>query len=351
MHSAFYRRSFLIVTAAILGYGVYRILAPLLGLLGWAIVLAFILSPLHERLARALKGRHSWSAGIIAGLAPFFVFVPLSVLGAVFAGQVARVIAYLRGQTDVSYPQLVERLSGYPLIGNAVAWVQENTDISALQVQGWLTDGLQSILKSAASMGGSVALGVFGTLVGFFMMIFMLFFFLRDGRRMLEQSVRLVPVKPARREQLLKYLGEVTRAVVFGSAVTAVVQGVIVGVGFALVGLPSPVVFGVLATIAAFLPTGAALVLIPAVLYLAFAGHWGAAIFLGCWTALMWLAENILRPLLTAHHAEVSTLAIFIGAIGGVAAYGILGLILGPVLLSFIVALVRFAQESPPADA
>ena len=351
MHSAFYRRTFLVVLAAILGYAVYRILEPLLGIMGWAIVLAFILYPLHEWLTRKLKGRKSWSAGLMAALAPLFVFVPLSVLGAVFAGQVARVITYLHGQTDISYPQLVERLSGYPLIGEGVAWVRENTEITAAQVQGWLTDGLQSILKSAASMGGSVALGVFGTLIGFFMMIFMLFFFLRDGRTMLEQSVELIPVKAARRAQLLKYLGEVTRAVVFGSAATSVVQGVIVGVGFAIVKLPSPVVFGVLATIAAFLPTGAALVMIPAVLYLAFTAHWGAAIFLACWTGMMWLAENILRPVLTAHHAEVSTLAIFIGAIGGVAAFGILGLILGPVLLSFVVALVRFARETPPADA
>jgi predicted PurR-regulated permease PerM len=349
MYSDFYRRCFLIVTAAILGYAAYRIVAPLLGIIGWAVVLAFILYPLHERLTRRFKGRKALSAGLIAGITPFLVFVPLSVLGAVFAGQVARVIEYLRAQTDVSYPELVQRLSSYPLIGSAVEWVQENTTISAAEVQGWLTNGLQAILKRAASMGGSVALNVFGTLIGFFLMIFMLFFLLRDGGTILEQSVRLVPVEQARRTQLLKYLGEVTRAVIFGSTATAVLQGVIVGVGFAIVKLPSPVVFGVLATIAAFLPTGAALVLIPAVLYLAFTGHWYLAIFLAVWTALMWISENILRPLLTAHHAEVSTLAIFIGAIGGVAAFGILGLIIGPVLLSFIVALARFSQERPPA--
>jgi predicted PurR-regulated permease PerM len=112
------------------------------------------------------------------------------------------------------------------------------------------------------------------------------------------------------------------------------------------------VVFGVLATIAAFLPAGAALVLIPAIAYLAFSGRWGAAIFLACWTGALWILENILRPLLTAHHAQVSTLAIFVGAIGGAAAFGVLGLIVGPVLLSFVVALMRFAQkESLPADA
>ena len=131
---------------------------------------------------------------------------------------------------------------------------------------------------------------------------------------------------------------------------TALIQGVAVGVGFALVGLPSPVVFGVLATIAAFLPAGAAMVLLPAVLYLAITGRWGAAIFLAFWTAALWISENILRPILTGHHAQVSTPAIFVGAIGGAAAFGILGLVIGPVLLSFAVALVRFAQEQRPRE-
>ena len=111
MHSAFYRRCFLLVTAAILGYALYRIVAPMLGILGWGVLLAFVLYPVHERLTRALKGRRSWSAGLISGITPFLVFVPLSVLRAVFAGQVARVIEYLHAQTDVSYPELVHRLS------------------------------------------------------------------------------------------------------------------------------------------------------------------------------------------------------------------------------------------------
>jgi predicted PurR-regulated permease PerM len=347
MHSDFYRRCFLIVTAVVLGYAAYRIVAPLLGILGWGVVLAFSLYPLHEWLTRVFKGRDSLSAGIIAGVTPFVVFVPLSVLGAVFAGQVARIIAYLSGPTDLSYPELVHRLSSYPLIGRSVAWVQENTTVTAEQVQGWMTEGLQVILKSAASLGGSVALNVFGTLIGFFIMIFALFFLLRDGRSMVENLVQMVPVERTRRSELVKYLADVTRAVVFGSTATAVVQGLFVGVGFAIAKLPSPVVFGVIATVAAFLPVGAGIVLIPAVLYLGFTGHLGAATFLAIWTGVMWLLETFMRPLLTARHAQVSTLAIFIGAIGGVAAYGILGLIIGPVLLSFAVALLRFARENP----
>jgi len=351
MYSIFYRRCFQIGTTLILAYALYAILEPLRSIIGWAAVLAFMLYPLHERLVKRLHGRRALSATLITALTPIFVLAPLSLVGVVFAGQVSKLITYLRTSPLLSYTEMLNRLAQYSWIRSGVTWLRDNTAVNVEQLQGWLTGSVQSLLKSAAATGGNVALGIFGTLVGFFMMLFLLFFFLQDGRAMLVALTRLIPVEPKRRAALMKYLGDVTRAVVFGSTVTALIQGVIVGIGFALVGLPSPVVFGVLAAVAAFLPAGAAIVLAPAVLYLGFTGRWGAAIFLGFWTAMLWIAENILRPLLTAHHAEVSTLAIFVGAIGGAAAFGILGLVVGPVLLSFVVALVRFAQEGQPAEA
>ena len=346
MDSTFYRRTFQLSALALLAYLLWDVVSPLRGMLGWAAVLAFILHPLHERLVRALRGRAALSAGILTGLTPFLVLAPLAALGVVFAGQVARVVEYLHTHSLLSYSELVQRAAGYPVAGSVVAWVRENASVSAAQVEGWLTESVQSVLKSAAATGGNLALGLFGTVIDFFMMLFMLFFFLQDGRAMFEGLTQLIPVEGQRRTQLLRYLADVTRAVVFGSVVTALIQGIVVGIGFALVGLPSPVVFGVLATIAAFLPAGASLVLVPAVLYLGFTGRWGGAIFLAIWAAGLWIAENILRPLLTRHHAQVSTPAIFVGAIGGAAAFGILGLIIGPVLLSFAVALVRFAHEN-----
>jgi predicted PurR-regulated permease PerM len=348
MYSSFYRRTFVIATIAIMGYLLVRVLDPLVGALGWAAVLAFLLLPLHERLTRRFKGRKALSAGLLTGLTPFFVMAPVALLSIAFAGQVVILLNYMRGRSLLSYTEVLQRLEGYSVIGSAVHWARENAPVSAEQVQGWLTEGAQSVLKTAATLGGSVALGVFGTLVSFVMMLFLLFFFLQDGRAMLGSLTGLIPMEPARRSQLLKYLADVTRAVVFGSTATAVVQGIFVGVGFAIVGLPSPLVFGVLATIAAFLPAGAAAVLVPAAIYLMFDGRWGAGIFMAIWTAAMWVVENVLRPLLTAHRAEVSTLAIFVGAIGGAAAFGVLGLVIGPVLLSFAVALLRFAEENTP---
>jgi predicted PurR-regulated permease PerM len=345
VYSDFYRRCFFLATAAVLAYLLLEVLAPLKGALGWAVVLAFLLHPLHERLSRRLKGRSMLSAGILTGLTPFLVLAPLSVLGVVFAGQVASLIGYIRGQSFVGYPQLLARLESYPLLGGALRWASANVPVSAAQVEGWVTGGIQSLLKSTATAGGSLALGLFGTVVGFFMMLFLLFFLLRDGRAIIDDLARLIPLEAARRARLLDYLAQVTRAVVFGSTATALIQGIFVAIGFELAGLPSPVVFGVVATIAALLPAGAAVVLVPAVLYLAIDGHWVAAVFLAFWSGLLAVIENVARPLLTAHRAHVSTLAVFVGAVGGVSAFGVLGLVIGPVLLSFVVALVRFTTE------
>jgi predicted PurR-regulated permease PerM len=345
----FYRRCFQVTAAALMAYLLWLILSPLRSALGWAAVLAFSLHPLHVSLAKHLKGRRALSAGIITALTPFFVLAPLALLGVVFAGQVARLIGYMRTHTFLPYPELLEKASGYPVIGGAVAWVRDNATVSADQVQSWATQSLESLLKTAATTGGNLALEVFGTLISFFVMLFLLFFLLQNGRAIFQHLVALIPIAAERRARLLKYLGNVTRAVVFGSVATALIDGVLVGVGFAIAGLPSPVVFGVLAAIAAFLPSGAGIVLLPAVVYLGIDGRWGAALFLLLWTVGLWLGDGVLRSVLTSRRAEVSTAATFIGAMGGTVAFGILGLIIGPVLLSFAVALLRSAEETLPA--
>ena len=344
MYSSFYRRTFVLVTLVILGWALKSILEPLWTALGWAAVLAFLLNPLHERVTLRLKGRASVSAGILTALTPFFVMAPVAFLGVVFARQVANILSAMSKST-LTYPDLLQRLNTVPVVGRAVQWMRENAPISAEQVQGWIIDGTQTVLKSAASMGGSIALGIMGSLVGFVMMLFLLFFLIRDGRVMLRRLIGFIPMEPRPRSQLIAYLGDVTRAVVFGSVATALIQGTFVGIGWALVGLPSPVVFGVLATIASFLPVGSVIVVAQAVLYLMFSGHWGAAIFLAAWGSGVGVMDNLLRPYLTSTQAEVSTLAVFVGAIGGASAFGILGLVIGPVLLGFIAALLQFAEK------
>src|SRR5262249_9766662 len=168
---------------------------------------------------------------------------------------------------------------------------------------------------------------------------------------MVERAIELVPLDPDRRVQLVDHLSAVTRAVVFGSLITALVQGALVGVGFALTRLPSPVVFGVLAMVAALVPLfGTALVWVPAVIVFAVQGRWGAAIFMTAWGVVVVSgSENVVRPLFISGRAQISTLPVFLGLAGGLSAFGPIGMVLGPVIVALVLALLRFPEQSRPA--
>ena len=115
--SSFYRRTFVITTAVILGYWLLRILDPFWGALAWSALLALMLYPLHKRLTRKLNNRANLSAGILTGLTPFVIIAPLTVIGLIFARQVAALIEYLRGMRFVPFPTMLAYLERWPVIG------------------------------------------------------------------------------------------------------------------------------------------------------------------------------------------------------------------------------------------
>jgi predicted PurR-regulated permease PerM len=343
-YSSFYRATFALVALGVLGYLVLRMLQPLAGALMSATVLAFLLYPVHVRLSHALKHKPELSAGIITVLTPFVIIAPLSMLALVFIRQVSVLITNFKNGT-ISIPNLTGDLANEPVIGPVVRLAQENLPISAEQVQDWVTQTAHAVLQTAASLSGDLVLGVAGTLVEFVLTLFILFFLLLDGRVIIRHVAHLIPMHGERRNTLINNLIAVMKAVVYGTAMTALIQGVLIGIGFAIIGLPSPVVFGALAAAASFIPAvGSATVLVPAILYLMVVGRWGAAIFLIVWAALLALGEQLIRPMLTSRHAEVSALAVFIGAIGGVSAFGFIGFVVGPVIISLVVELVRSAS-------
>jgi predicted PurR-regulated permease PerM len=133
---------------------------------------------------------------------------------------------------------------------------------------------------------------------------------------------------------------------VYGTGVTALDQGALVAAAFAVVGLPSPVVFGVLAALAALVPlAGTPVVWVPAVIVLAAQDRWGAALFMALWGGFVITIDNFLRPWLVSGRAQVGALTVFIGVLGGVAAFGPIGVFLGPLVLALVIALVRFTLE------
>ncbi len=343
---SFYSRVFALVVAAILGYALFLIFAPFALAMAWAAFLAFLLFPLNLRLRRRFKS-NSIAAGVLTTLAPVTILLPLTALSVAFVVQISALLKGVQSYGAGLDIRSLSDLQRFPVISRADAWLQAHGGVSAEQLQSWLISGIREFMARAASLGGSFFLGALGSLLAIAITLFLLFFFLRDGETMIARGRDLIPLDEARKQRLVSQLSAVTRAIVYGTTVTAMLQGILVGIGFAIADLPSPVVFGVLAGLLSLLPVGgSALVWIPAVIWLFFDKHWGYAIFLLVWGSMLGGLDNVIRPILISGRAKISALAVFVGVLGGIPAFGAIGIILGPVVLSLVLALIEFAEET-----
>jgi len=240
----------------------------------------------------------------------------------------------------------VADLQRFPWIDSMDAWLATHFHVSSQTVQSWLVSGTHAMLEHSASLGGSVFLGTVSSLFGMALTLVLLFFFLSDGDAMLLRARGLIPLSEAHTERVLVRLAGVARAIVVGTTLTALLQGLLLGIGFRVVGLPSPVVFGVLGALVAMLPVGGtALLWVPATAWLFFDHHAGLGTLMAAWGLMLAGLDNVLKPMLISGRAPISTLVVFLGVLGGIAAFGAIGMIAGPVLVSLALTLLEIAEE------
>ena len=345
-----YARLGSLLLLALLAYLVWRIVEPLWQPLVWAVLLGSLLAPLNSRLTRRLGGRPRLASATTTLLAVLLFLLPVAIV----AGAVTAQAAQLLGRLNTQAPPLGAAsldLADWPLLARPLEWLDSHTTIGVEQLQGWFVEAVKRVLQSLASSGGHLVLGALGTVLSFALMLFVLFFVLRDGPALAQKVVRMLPIEERRRSRLWRHLVDVNRAVFMGIGLTALVQGVLVGVGFWIAGLPSPLVFGVVGGFCALIPlVGTTLVWVPGVAVLAVHADYGHATFLAAWGILVvGSVDNFLRPMLISGRTELPTLAVFIGVMGGLSAFGFIGLFLGPIVLGLLVALFRFENEEREA--
>jgi predicted PurR-regulated permease PerM len=339
----FYARVFALVTAGLLAVALSWMARPFVGPLLWAFLLAFLLSPVNTALSRALRGRRGLAALLITIASILLILLPAVLLALAFVGQATDLVGRIEALAQKHHISKMSDVLQVPLLQGAIDRMLVHLPVSAEQIQTWLLQSGQNALKIAVAMSGALVVGALGVVIGFVLVLFLLFFFLRDGAEMVRRAVGLIPMDPARKSDLLAHLSAVTRAVVLGT---------LLGIGFALVGLPSPVVFGVLSSIVSLVPmVGTALVWIPAVVTLLIQERLWASVFLLVWSlALVGTIDNVLKPLVVSGRAQISTLPVFLGLMGGLSAFGAIGMVLGPVIVALVIALLRFAEESRPTE-
>lgn len=321
----FYGHVFTLLAALLLAWLSFLVLAPVGAPLLAAALIGFLLWPLNLRARRLFRGRDGAAAialtlGALAGIA-----APATWLGTAFVRQASELVRGLPTAAEALRSPLALRIGG---------WLQR-LPIDLDEVRQRALGGVASALQFTVSRLGTVFVGAVGAATGLALTVFILFFALRDGDRIVKYMLALVPVEEATKQRLFTHIGVVTRAVVVGSLATAAAQGTLVGIAFAILGLPSPIVFGVISAVVSVLPIGGtALVWGPAALVLGLAGRIGAAVFLVVWGVLVVsVVDNLIRPRIVSGRADVPTLMVFLGLVGGIASFGLVGLFAGPIVL------------------
>ncbi len=314
----------------LLAYLVFRVFEPFLVPLGWAGVLVVFFYPLHERLERRLgKVR---AAALSTGGVLLMLIIPVLFLVVIFVREaldVTRIIehALVEGQA----PSLVRMWGWITRHAPAGAFPGGAADLSDLikQVAGrtaeFLAARLGTVLRNLASFAFDL-----------FVSLFALFFFFRDGGNLVAATRRLLPFEEVHRERMISEARDLIFASVTTSLILAAVHGLTGGISFAIVGIPTPLFWGVCMAFVSLIPAvGSGLIWAPAAIWLAVSGHAGRALLLaGICAGVAGTVDSFLRPFLLGGRTRLNTLLVFISVIGGVGVFGMLGLVLGPIVVA-----------------
>ena len=320
------------------------VLLPFVVPLAWAGILAYVTWPLY-RFVRHHTRRPRLAAGLFTLATALLVGVPVAWILVALASEATHLIGVARQWIDAGapFPDLVTQR---PWLSERLARLRAESVVQPTAIADYATRYASQVSSRLLSVAGGLASNAFK----FAITITTLFFFYLDGERLLAHAERLARVVfPQAEEDLLPFIGSVVRAVVFGLIGTALAQGIIAGIGFALFGVPSPVALGALTSVGSFVPMGPVLVWGGAALWLFASGHLGAALGMTLWGAgLVSTIDNVLRPILiSGGETRIPFLLVFFGVLGGLLSFGMLGLFLGPVVLAVAFALVaEFARRS-----
>ncbi|HEV7268033.1 MAG TPA: AI-2E family transporter [Falsiroseomonas sp.] len=322
-----------------LGFACFLVLRPFISALLWALILAYTTWPAF-RVLRERAGLSPGWAALLMVLAEFLLIgLPLAFAAPTSREEVEALRASVERLVTQGVPGALGFLGSLPFVGSYLAdWLT-----------GWdttfagLFEAISPYAGTLAQGALSVLLAVLSGIAELLLAIFLAFFFYRDGPA-LANSVEMMAEKlaGARARHLVELTANVTRGVVYGLLGTAVVQGVMTTFGLWIAGVPQPVLLGVVAGVISILPVGAPLVWVPATIWLLAQGEWGWGIFMGLYGALgISSVDNFIRPWLISRGADLPLLLTLLGAIGGVLAFGFLGLFLGPVLLAVGYSLIK----------
>lgn len=326
-----------------------RVVSPFFSPIVWAVILATATYPAYLWILRISGGRDSLAAAIMTLVVLLAVVLP-ALYGTIMAGQQAMELyeqesEWIRGGHLKDIGEWLTKLPGIgpyiqELIGRIVV-------ANSGTVEQSLLEGGKKVSAFVLERGVDLATNTVLVVTDFVVMLFTLFFMFRDGEVAYGKLYRAIPLEEEHKRTIFDRLTTTMKAVVRGTLLTAIAQGIVAGFGYYLLDIPYAVFLGLLSGVLSFLPIGGtALVWVPIALYLLLTGSvLKGLILVGIGAGLVGLMDNLLQPLLVGAEAGLPVLPLFFASLGGLAAYGFLGLFLGPILLSLVLETFRIYQE------
>lgn len=339
MRIRFDPRHFLLALTILAVWLAWLVVRPLAGVLFMAAVIATVLNPVTGALARRMKGARGRAAAVLTLALLLALAGPLAGVGAIVVGQAAEAVAWLsRAVQQEGLAGLIARLPGS--VQPAAAELASRLPQGVKEVEELLRESLGS---GAFSTVGGVLKATGAALSRLLLFFVALFFFLADGPRLVEWLKEMLPLPAGKTAVLFGYLRTVTSSVVVSTLATSGVQAALALVGYLLAGVPSALFFALLTFFTSFVPAvGTMLVWLPLAALKFGTGHPGAGAFLVAWGVLViGMADNFVKPVLIRRGVAFPVGLVFFALLGGLAAFGPVGIVAGPLALAFLVATIR----------
>lgn len=352
MYAKLETRTFLALLVGV-SLAFFLLMKPFFGPIFWAVAIALIFHPVRQAVARKLGDRPNSVALLTLSICMVIVVIPVVLL--VMSLVAEGLGLYQKIQNGEIRPgEYIDRVNqSFPAIEAFLA--QFGIDFSEMRdraVSAFL-GGSQFLAKQALGLGQNT----FQFFLGLALMVYLAFFLLRDGRKLVELLIRALPLGDARERLLFAKFAEVTRATVKGNLLIAIIQGALGGLIFWILGITGALLWGVVMAIVSLIPAiGASLVWVPVAVYLAAVGELVPAAILAAYGAIViGLADNVLRPIFVGRDTKLPDYIVLLSTLGGIVMFGINGFVMGPLVAALFMAfwgifIREFGEHSPESS-
>lgn len=327
--------AFFFALLGLAGYMVWLIAAPFVGALALALIIVTICQPLHVLILKySPRGNRTVAAFVTTILVIMLIVLPLVLVSSLVINEVISFSQSFNGTEELQVSHAIGVLEAK--IQSYFPGFEIDLRNQIISLGQWAMGNVATIFASTVSL-----------LFVFFISIIGSFYFFRDGKEFMQLLIKISPLPDSEDEAILSRMAGAVRAVATGTLLLALIQGTLAAIGFAMFGVPHPVLWGTLATVGALMPgIGTSLVAVPAVLYLFIVGETVQAVGLLIWSAVVvGLIDNFLGPYLIGRKSNMHPFIILLSVLGGIVVFGPLGFIVGPVIVALFLVLLEIYDQ------